>query len=186
MPLPKPKPTCTAEDYWTLPQGQRAELIDGELWDLAAPSGTHQEIEAELVTDLRLFVRSHGGPCKVFPAPYAVNLFSNDATFVEPDVVAVCDRSKLSDRGCEGAPDFVVEIVSPGNPGMDYLTKLNLYHQAGVREYWICDPSKRRTHVYLFGDGWDETPSIYPFTQPVPSAVFPGFSMDFGHVMEGM
>ena len=100
--------------------------------------------------------------------------------------MAVCDRSKLRDRGCEGAPDFVVEIVSPGHPGMDYLTKLNLYHQAGVREYWICDPSKRRTHVYLFGDGWDETPSIYPFTQPVPSAVFPGFSMDFGHVMEGM
>lgn len=183
--MPLPKPEYTAEDYWALPEGERAELIDGELWDLAAPSGTHQEIERELLTDLNIFIRKHGGPCKVFPAPYAVNLFADDTTFVEPDVVAVCDRSKLSDRGCEGAPDFVVEIVSPSNTGMDYVTKLGLYQAAGVREYWICDPAKRRTLAYHFG-GEDDSPAVYPFSEPVQSTVFPGFAMDFGRVIDAM
>lgn len=184
--MPLPKPIYTAEDYWALPEDDRAELIDGELWDLAAPSRTHQEVVQGLSRALGNFIDAHGGPCKVYPAPFAVNLFSDDTTFVEPDVTAVCDRDKLSERGCEGAPDFVAEVVSPSNPGMDYLTKLNLYHEAGVREYWICDPAKRRTHVYLFGEGVDETPVIYPFSVPVPSAVFPGFEMDFGRVMAGL
>lgn len=184
--MPLPKPAYTAANYWALPEGRRAELIDGELWDLAAASRTHQEIVQGLSGALGNFVDENGSPCKVYPAPFAVNLFADDSTFVEPDVVAVCDRGRLSDRGCEGAPDFVAEIVSPGNPGMDYLTKLALYHKAGVREYWICDPNKRRTHVYLFGDGVDETPVIYPFSSPVPSAVFPGFDMDFGRVMAGV
>lgn len=113
-----------------------------------------------------------------------VNLFGDDSTFVEPDLSAVCDRTKLSDRGCEGAPDFVVEVVSPGNPGMDYVTKLNLYKEAGVREYWICDPERERTHVYRF-EG-DSVPSIYPFASPVPCGVFPGFEMDFAAVVAGM
>ena len=116
MPLPKPKPTCTAEDYWTLPQGQRAELIDGELWDLAAPSGTHQEIEAELVTDLRLFIRSHGGPCKVFPAPYAVNLFADDTTFVEPDVSVICDPQQQRVLAYTFDSEAIVQIYTFSTP----------------------------------------------------------------------
>lgn len=184
--MPLPKPEYTAEDYWALPEGVRAELIDGELWDLATPSRAHQRISFELGHSLASFIEAHSGTCEVDTAPFAVNLFADDTTFVEPDVLAVCDRDKLSDRGCEGAPDFVAEVVSPSNTGMDYLTKLNLYHQAGVREYWICDPAKRRTHVYRFGAGQDESPSIYPFSEPVPSVIFPGFTMDFARVVHGM
>lgn len=178
------KAAMTADDYWSLPDGVRAELIDGELWDLASPSKKHQEIVAELTYAIKVHIVAHGGSCKVYQAPFAVNLFGDDSTFVEPDLSAVCDRTKLSDRGCEGAPDFVVEVVSPGNPGMDYVTKLNLYKEAGVREYWICDPERERTHVYRFED--DSVPSIYPFASPVPCGVFPGFEMDFAAVVAGM
>lgn len=180
--MPLAKTTRTADDYWALPEGVSAELIDGDLWDLAAPSREHQEIAAELVTDLRLFIREHGGGCKAYQSPFAVNLFADDTTFVEPDVLAVCDRDKLSARGCEGAPDFVVEVVSPSSTGMDYVTKLSLYHEAGVREYWICDPMRRRTHVYRFDVG-DDAPAIYPFGTPVPSGTFEGFSIRFADVV---
>ena len=178
------KAAMTADDYWSLPDGVHAELIDGELRDLASPSRKHQEIVAELTYAIKAHIVAHGGPCKVYQAPFVVNLFGDDSTFVEPDLSAVCDRAKLSDRGCEGAPDFVVEVVSPGNPGMDYVTKLNLYKEAGVREYWICDPERERAHVYRF-EG-DSVPSIYPFASPVPCGVFPGFEMDFAAVVSGM
>lgn len=178
------KAAMTADDYWSLPDGVHAELIDGELRDLASPSRKHQEIVAELTYAIKAHIVAHGGPCKVYQAPFVVNLFGDDSTFVEPDLSAVCDRAKLSDRGCEGAPDFVVEVVSPGNPGMDYVTKLNLYKEAGVREYWICDPERERAHVYRFES--DSVPSIYPFASPVPCGVFPGFEMDFAAVVAGM
>ena len=113
-----------------------------------------------------------------------MNLFADDTTFVEPDVSVVCDHDKLSDRGCEGAPDFIAEVVSPSNPGMDYISKLHEYQAAGVQEYWIVDPLQSQTTVYVFDA---EMPMrVFPFSQAVPSAVFPGFSMDFAHVMTGM
>ena len=125
----------TAEDYWALPDGERAELIDGELWDLAAPNRLHQEIAAELTKRMRNHVDAHHGGCKVYVAPFAVNLFADESTFVEPDVSVICDPEKLSSRGCEGAPDMVVEVVSPSSRSMDYTTKQSLYSEAGVREY---------------------------------------------------
>ena len=171
--MPLPEHVYTADDYWALPEGVRAELIDGELWDLASPSRIHQKIVAELVHATKSHISSHGGSCEVYPAPFAVNLFADETTFVEPDLSVVCDRSKLSDRGCEGAPDMVVEVVSPGNPGMDYISKLALYRDAGVREYWICDPRRRRTHRYAFeSEGLVE---VYDFDEPVPSVVLSGF-----------
>lgn len=185
--MPLPKSTCTAEDYWALPEGTRAELIDGELWDLASPNRRHQEIVMEVSYRLKSFIDVHQGSCKVYPAPFAVNLFANDTTFVEPDVSVVCDKRKLSDRGCEGAPDFIMEVVSPSNPEMDYISKLDLYQRAGVREYWICDPMKERILVYYF-----ESESVmnlygfglYGFAQPVPSSVFPGFEVNFSQIVQ--
>ena len=126
MPLPRSQ-AFTAEDDWNLPDGVRAELIDGQLWDLAFPSRKHQEITYEFGRQLGNHIEHQGGDCKVYPAPFAVNLFADDTTFVEPDVSVICDRDKLSDRGCEGAPDLVLEVVSPSNPGMDYISKLGLY-----------------------------------------------------------
>lgn len=182
--MPVAKPKRTAEDYWSLPEGMRAELVDGELWDLASPSRMHQEIVHEIDRALGNHIKAQGGACKVYPAPFAVNLFADDTTFVEPDISVVCDREKLSERGCEGAPDLVVEVVSPSNPGMDYVSKLNLYHESGVREYWICDPQRERVHVYAFENG--DTPEVYAFDTPVPSVVFPGFEVDFGEIVAGM
>ena len=177
-------PLRTAEDYWALPDGVRAELIDGELWDLASPSRKHQRIVFELGRSLADFIDAHGGTCEVDPAPFAVNLFADDSTFVEPDISVICDRDKLSDRGCEGAPDLVVEVVSPSNPGMDYLSKLNLYREAGVREYWICDPAKERTLVYAFAE--DSPLSIYDFCEPACSVIFPGFEAGLAAIVAGM
>ena len=162
----------------------RAELIDGELWDMASPSRKHQEIVHELDKGIGSFIDSRGGSCKVYPGPFAVNLFADDSTFVEPDISVVCDRSKLSDRGCEGAPDLVVEVISPSNPEMDYVTKLNLYREAGVREYWICDPQRERVLAYRFGT--DEVMEAYPFDAEVESMVLPGFRVSFGRIVGNM
>lgn len=182
--MPLPRTRCVADDYWALPEGVRAELIDGELWDLASPSRMHQEIVHALDRQLGNYIEDHGGSCKVYPAPFAVNLFADDSTFVEPDVSVVCDRDKLSDRGCEGAPDFIVEVVSPSNPEMDYISKLGLYREAGVREYWICDPRRARVFAYRFGT--EAIVDTYSFVEPVPSELFPGFEVDFGDIVASM
>ena len=183
MPLPKEVPQ-TAEDYWNLPEGVRAELIDGELWDLASPSRVHQRIVSSLTTRLTNFIEAHNGTCEVYPTPFAVNLFADESTFVEPDLSVICDRSKLSDRGCEGAPDLVVEIVSPSNPGMDYVSKLKLYSEAGVREYWICDPQRGQVLRYDFSS--ESLLTTYDFSEPVASVVLPGLEVNFARILEEM
>ena len=183
MPSPKDVPQ-TAEDYWNLPEGVRAELINGELWDLAPPSRVHQRIVFMLARKLADHIDAHNGTCEVYPAPFAVNLFADNSTFVEPDVSVICDQSKLSARGCEGAPDFVAEVVSPSNPGMDYVSKLKLYQEAGVREYWICDPMQERVLIYNFDS--KSIMQTYPFATLVPSTIFPGFEFDFAQVVAGL
>jgi Uma2 family endonuclease len=182
--MPLPRTDYTADDYWTLPEGKRAELIDGELWDLASPSRVHQEIVSRLTTRLTNHIDARKGSCKVYPAPFAVNLFADDTTFVEPDMSVICDRSKLSDRGCEGAPDFIVEVTSPSNPNMDYISKLSLYRDAGVREYWICDPQRERTRVFVFDPG--STYQALPFGETVSSTVLPGFTISFAQIVADM
>ena len=169
------KGTCTAEDYWNLPEGHRAELIDGELWDMTSPNRAHQRLAGEMFRAVSDYIDSHKLPCEADIAPFAVNLFANDTTFVEPDVLVVCDKGKLSDRGCEGAPDFVVAVVSPSDARRDYVVKLNLYSTAGVREYWIVDPQLRRTMVYRYEE--DAAPQILPFDLPVESGICPGFAV---------
>lgn len=102
----------------------------------------------------------------MYPAPFAVNLSADDETYVEPDVSVICDASKLSERGCEGAPDLIVEVVSPSSRRMDYFKKADLYAGAGVREYWICDPDESMTTVYCYEQGY--TPSSIPSSRPLP------------------
>lgn len=177
MPVPKHvSRKATAEDYWSLPEGRRAELIDGTLYDMAPPSRTHQDIVAGFTHALRQHVLEHGGPCRVYPAPFAVNLDADDATWVEPDVSLVCDPAKLSERGCEGAPDFVVEVVSPTSRRIDYLTKATQYEQAGVREYWIVDPTIKRTTVYRYETA-GPAPLLAPFDIPVEVGVLEGLTI---------
>ena len=162
----------TAEDYWNLPEGSRAELIGGCLYAMAPPGYKHQLLVMELAGTIRDYIRQHNGSCKVLPAPFAVNLNANDETYVEPDISVICDSSKLTDRGCTGAPDLIIEIVSPSSRKMDYSTKNALYADAGVREYWIVDPSKNQVIVYRFDT--EDYINSYSFTDEIPVGIYDG------------
>lgn len=102
----------TSEDYWNLPEGQRAELIDGKLYAMTPPNFIHQKISFSLARKIADYIDSNKGSCEVVPAPFAVNLDANDKTWVEPDISVICDKSKITEKGCKGAPDWVVEVVS--------------------------------------------------------------------------
>jgi Uma2 family endonuclease len=149
MPLPTEK-IYTETDYYNLPEDIRVELINGQIYNQAAPSRIHQEILMFLSKLIANYIDSKGGSCKVYPAPFAVKLSEDNKTIVEPDISVICDHSKLTDKGCTGAPDLIIEIVSQGNLSHDYITKLGLYKAAGVREYWIVNPMKKSIYVYFF------------------------------------
>ena len=142
----------TEEDYYRLPEDMRAELIGGQFYGMSAPSRTHQRILGYLYRIIGNHIASRNGSCEVYPAPFAVKLFEDDKTIVEPDISVICDQDKLTDKGCTGAPDWIIEIVSPGNPAHDYVRKLNMYLDAGVREYWIVDPMKKIITLYYLNE----------------------------------
>ena len=175
VPMPLLKKSYTSKDYWNLPDGQRAELIDGQFYNMAPPSRIHQEISYQISRFLGNYIESNGGKCRVYPAPFAVNLDADDKDWVEPDISVICDPNKLTDRGCSGAPDLIFEIVSPSSRRMDYNIKNALYAQSGIREYWIVDPVKERVTVYHYED--DAAPVIYTFTQNVPVGIYPGLTL---------
>lgn len=116
------------------------------------------------------YIRSHNGSCEVYPAPFAVFLNKDNRNYVEPDISIICDKGKLSDRGCEGAPDFIIEIVSPSSQRMDYQIKLFKYRTAGVKEYWIVNPTTRNTMVYGFEH--DENVGQYSFEETIKAGIF--------------
>lgn len=181
MPLPR-EHKYTSEDYWNLPEGHRAELIDGQLYDMAPPSRMHQKLIMELSGTIRNFIKGRNGSCEVYPAPFAVNLDAEDKDWIEPDISVICDPSKLDDRGCNGAPDLVVEIVSPSSRRLDYSTKNALYSEAGVREYWIVDPAKERTTVYRYEE--DAAPMIFPFADDISVSIFPGLTINVADLLK--
>lgn len=170
--------TYTEDDYYNLPEDVRAELIDGQFYDMSAPSRIHQEILSELHITIGQYLRSKDGPCRVYPAPFAVKLFHDRKTIVEPDISVICDPDRLTDRGCAGAPDWIIEIVSPGNPGHDYVRKLNLYMDAGVREYWIVDPANRQIHVYYL-DETNFSVNVYTFRDKINVNIYDDLCIDF-------
>lgn len=154
MPSLQPQPQITSlEQYEALPENVRAEVFDGQIYYMASPSQIHQSILLELSTLLNSYVKSRKGDCKVFPAPFDVKLSDSPLTIVQPDIMIVCDKDKLDENRCNGAPDFIIEIVSPGNPSDDYIRKAYHYKNYGVREYWIVDPKRRMVTVnYFEGD----------------------------------
>ncbi len=170
MALPQEK-LYTTDDIYALPDGTRAELIDGEMYMMAPPNFKHQKISAFLHNTIYSYIQSRHGECVALAAPFAVFLNADDKTYVEPDISVICDPSKLDDRGCNGAPDWVIEIVSPGSKRMDYFIKLFKYQTAGVKEYWIVDPDKNRVMVYLYEK--DEI-NVYDFTDEIPVGIYDG------------
>lgn len=175
MPLPKDK-RYTIDDIYALPDGERAELIDGQIYYMAPPSRKHQKLIMELSYLIRDYIGSNKGDCEVYPAPFAVFLNDSDTNYVEPDISVICDKDKLDEHGCHGAPDWVIEIVSPSSRRMDYYTKLSLYRAAGVREYWIVDPTRESVMVYYMEE--DAAPVIYPFTESIRGNVFQSLEIE--------
>ena len=125
--MPLLKNHYTSEDYWNLPEGERAELIDGKFYDMAPPSRIHQEISGQIYKTITNYIDARRGSRKVYAAPFAVNLDADDRDWVEPDISVICDPNKLTDHGCSGAPDLIFEIVSPSSRRMDYNRKNTLY-----------------------------------------------------------
>ncbi|MDR1636490.1 MAG: Uma2 family endonuclease [Treponema sp.] len=171
----------TYADYksWELKEGERFELIYGEAYAMAAPNTTHQLIAMTLAGEFYAFFK--GKPCKAIPAPFDVRLFygddESDDTVVQPDLVVVCDPEKLGPEGCRGAPDMAVEILSPSNTAIEMNLKLNLYQEAGIREYWTVDPENKHIGVYRLQGGLYVIQS-YRLQDTAEPAIFPGLKIE--------
>ena len=144
----------TYADYEKMDDDNRYEIIDGVIYLMSpGPGSAHQSVSIEIARQLSTFLLDK--PCKVFAAPFDVCLNAagdNDKTVVQPDIIVVCDRNKIERKRCNGAPDMVVEILSPSSTSRDMLIKYKRYQSAGVREYWIVNPDSKIVHVCVLKD----------------------------------
>lgn len=175
MPASAQEKLYTIDDIYALPDGKRAELIDGQIYMMAPPNRKHQTIARELFSSINFYIKSKGGSCEPFFAPFAVFLNKDDTNYVEPDISVICDKSKLTEKGCYGAPDWIIEIVSPSSRTMDYYKKLFKYRTAGVREYWIVDYERNLVIVYNFEN---DNAANYTCDNDIPAGIYPGFSIN--------
>ena len=179
------KHAYTYADYreWELDEGERFELIDGEAYAMSAPNIQHQFILGELYSNFHTYLQ--GKTCQVYMAPCDVRLFykrdSSDDTVVQPDIFIVCDKTKLGPESYRGAPDLIIEILSPSNTAIEMQRKFQLYREAGVREYWVVDPENNEVTVYCFKDGAINT-NIYKSSEVVPVGIFQDLSISLGQV----
>ncbi len=170
------------EDYYDLPDDIRVELIDGVFYDMAAPTTAHQYIAGEVFSVIKNFLSGRKGKCMVFVSPIDVQLDLDDKTMVQPDVVVVCQRSKLTPARIVGAPDFVVEVLSPSTHEKDIHLKGYKYINAGVREYWMVDPLKKKIIVCI-KEGEISNTIIYGYYDKVPVGIFNNECVvDFGMI----
>ena len=172
----------TYADYLTWPDDARYELIDGEAFLMSpAPLVEHQEVAGELFRQLAN--QLDGQPCRPYIAPVDVRLPRTDEadaaidTVVQPDVLVVCDPSKIDRRGVRGAPDWLLEVLSPSTAAHDQIAKRRTYERAGVREYWLVHPSDRTLTVYVLDNGQYGRPEIYELKDATPVGVLPGVSI---------
>ncbi len=173
----------TLEDYYALPDEHRVELIDGVIYDMTAPTSIHQILIHRISMHIGNYIDSKKGQCIVIMSPLDVQLDCDNRTMVQPDILVICDRSKFRNGRVYGAPDLIVEVLSPSTRMKDLGIKMKKYMEAGVREYWIVDPEKKRVHVYEFEK---ENPSIiYTFKDKVPVGIFDGECVvDFAEIYE--
>lgn len=169
----------TIDDIYALPEGQRAELINGQMYMMATPSRKHQRLVSLLNQKIANYIDDKNGDCEVYPAPFAVFLNTDDRTYVEPDISVICDKDKLNDKGCNGAPDWIIEIVSPSSRQMDYYKKLFQYRMANVKEYWVVDPDKQMITVYNFEQDIMEE---YTFSDIVKAGIYEDLEIDFSKI----
>ncbi len=190
MPLPQEKGNYSYADYLTWPEGERWEIIDGLAYLQAVPSPLHQEILIGLSAQFYQYLS--GKPCKVYPAPFSVRLIKDGEkenedikVVVEPDITIVCDKAKIDGKGCHGAPDLIVEIISPSSIKMDKLIKFNKYEKAGVKEYWIVEPEGKLVSVFvLLDDQRYGRPEIYTEDDKIKVSIFPDLMVDLKPVFD--
>lgn len=140
----------TIEDYYALPEERRVELIDGVIYDMGAPSFNHQRIGGEIYRQIANYIYGNKGKCIPMMSPVDVRLDCDNKTMVQPDVLIICDPKKIKKWGVMGAPEFVLEVLSSSTKRKDCIKKLEKYREAGVKEYWIIDPYKRKVIIYQF------------------------------------
>lgn len=177
--------TYTIDDYLALPDEQRVELIDGVIYDMGAPTSFHQLIAGDAFRQISNYIRANQGSCVPFIAPTDVQLDCDNRTMVQPDVLIVCDRSKINRLRVFGAPDFVLEVLSPSTKRKDIFVKGEKYRAAGVKEYWVVDPMKETVTTYDFRDPDDFEMKMYTFADKVPMILYDGnLVIDFAEMMD--
>jgi Uma2 family endonuclease len=189
MPLPlKDNEYHTYGDYLTWPEGERYELIDGHAYAMApAPARRHQEVVGEIFRQVADALEDH--PCRVYLAPFDVRLPKGEEadaaidTVVQPDLAVICDPDKLDDRGCRGAPDWVLEVLSPATAAHDQILKRDLYERHGVREYWLVHPTDCLVMVYDRQEGSYGKPAIYELKGQLSATVLPEVTIDWQRVL---
>ncbi|SHF62335.1 Endonuclease, Uma2 family (restriction endonuclease fold) [Caldanaerobius fijiensis DSM 17918] len=190
MPLPKENKTYTYGDYITWPEDKRIELIDGQAYMMAPPSRIHQKVLGGIFYQFFSYLQNKS--CEVYTAPFGVRLPSSNEendkdikTVVEPDIVVICDKSKLDDEGCKGAPDLIVEIVSPSTARKDKLEKFNLYEKFGVKEYWLVEPESKIVSVFTLQDNKRYgRPEIYTDEDKIKVSIFNDLIIDLKAVFQ--
>lgn len=170
----------TLEQYEALPEEKRAEVFDGIIHDMASPSQVHQEISMELSNIIYNYIKVKKGSCRTFNAPFDVKLSDTPLTIVQPDIMVVCDKDKLDGKRCNGAPDFIIEITSPGNFADDYIRKLYYYKNYGVREYWIVDPHRKIVTVNYFDE--DILNVQYSFNSTIKVNIYDDLLINFSEI----
>lgn len=182
-PALQPQPTTiTLEQYEALPENRRVEVFEGIVYDMASPSQIHQTLSMELSNIIYNYIKSKKGSCQVFSAPFDVKLSDQPLTIVQPDIMVICDKDKLDEKRCNGAPDFIIEIVSPSNPSDDYIRKLYYYKNAGVREYWIVDPRRKTVAVNYFEGNIVSVP--YPFDSIIKVNIYDALLINFSEIAD--
>lgn len=178
----------TYADYCSWPDDVRYELIDGVAYAMGpAPVRRHQGVLLELARQVANILE--GSPCRPYVAPFDVRLpktdeIDNDVdTVVQPDLVVICDRAKLDDKGCRGAPDWVVEVLSPSTAGHDQILKRALYQRVGVREYWLVHPVDRIVTMYTLNAGSYGVPDVRELVGTLAVGVLPEIVIDWERVV---
>ena len=176
------KKKYTIDDYYAIPDDRRVELIDGVIYDMEVPSLTHQRILGDLFVLFRTCASEHNMPCEVYLSPCDVRLDKDNYTMVQPDLLVLCGEYDENGIRYEGAPELVIEILSPSSRSKDMVLKLYKYSNAGVKEYWIVDPKHRIVYVHQFSDE-DYAPKQYAFDAEIPVGISGGkCSIDFSKV----
>jgi Uma2 family endonuclease len=182
----------TYADYLTWIDEKRRELIDGFIHLMSAPVRIHQEISFEINFHLATFVKRRKRKCKIYYAPFDVRLPKDDVKdddkiydVVQPDICVICDPSKLDGKGCIGAPDLIIEVLSPSTARMDWNKKFGLYERAGVKEYWIVDPKAKSIHIFLLqSDGNFDLGTYYECDDKAPVHIFEGLVIDLKELFD--